>query len=101
MTMPSCACARASAAADLPLAVGPAISTARTLPSLAASILRLDSDMTQVATLISNPAEPALDTQTLARARDALPGAGTPTWLDPGIAADIPFNGSGENDNRA
>jgi phosphoserine phosphatase len=57
--------------------------------------------MTLVATLISNPAEPALDTATLARARDALPGATAPIWLDPGIAADIPFTGSGENDNRA
>jgi phosphoserine phosphatase len=57
--------------------------------------------MTLVATLISNPAEPALDTATLARARDALHGPAASIWLDPGIAADIPFTGSGENDNRA
>src|SRR5918994_656677 len=47
--------------------------------------------MTHVATLISNPAAPALDDTVLARARAALPAAKDPIWLDPGIAADIPF----------
>ncbi len=47
--------------------------------------------MTHVATLISNPARPALDDAALAAARAALPGAGEPRWLDAGIAADIPF----------
>jgi phosphoserine phosphatase len=47
--------------------------------------------MTHVATLISNPAQPALDAATLAAAREALPQAQTPRWLDDGIAADIPF----------
>jgi phosphoserine phosphatase len=56
--------------------------------------------MTHVATLISNPAEPALDAVALDRARTALPGAGQPNWLDPGIAADIPFTPAGANDQR-
>ena len=56
--------------------------------------------MTHVATLISNPAEPALDAVALDRARAALPGAGQPNWLDPGIAADIPFTPAGANDQR-
>jgi phosphoserine phosphatase len=85
MTVPPSRCASASASADLPLAVGPAISTAR-----------LDSAclaMNLVATLISNPAAPALDTGAIERARGALPAAQAPVWLDPGIAADIPFTG--------
>ncbi len=56
---------------------------------------------THVATLVSNPAEPALDTGVLARARAALPGAGDPIWLDEGIAADIPFTLTNGNDPRA
>ena len=56
--------------------------------------------MTHVATLISNPAAPALDAVALDRARMALPGAGQPNWLDPGIAADIPFTPAGANDQR-
>ncbi len=47
--------------------------------------------MSHVATLIANPAEPALDDATVERMRIVLPGAGTTDWLDPGIAADIPF----------
>lgn len=54
--------------------------------------------MTSVATLISPTS--ALDDSALARARAALPGAGEPQWLDPGIAADIFFSDGGENDNR-
>src|ERR1700751_310700 len=53
--------------------------------------------MTFVATLISNPAAPSLDAATIERARRALPSAQAPTWLDPGIAADIPFAGSQEH----
>ena len=56
--------------------------------------------MTHIATLISNPAAPALDTATLDRARAALPAAGLPHWLDPGIAADIPFTPVGAIDQR-
>jgi phosphoserine phosphatase len=47
--------------------------------------------MTLVATLISNPAVSALDGATIERARDVLPAAQAPTWLEPGVAADIPF----------
>ena len=57
--------------------------------------------MTHVATLISNPAAPALDDAVLARARAALPSAKDPIWLDPGIAADIPFTPAAANDQRA
>jgi phosphoserine phosphatase len=53
--------------------------------------------MTFVATLISNPAAPSLDAAAIERARGALPSPQTPIWLDPGIAADIPFTGSREN----
>ena len=50
--------------------------------------------MTFVATLISNPATPALAADVVERARAALPSAQAPVWLDPGIAADIPFTAS-------
>lgn len=53
--------------------------------------------MTHVATLISNPARPALDAAVLAAARAALPGAQAPRWLDAGIAADIPFTPNADN----
>ena len=53
--------------------------------------------MTFVATLISNPAAPSLDAAAIERARGELPSPQTPIWLDPGIAADIPFTGSREN----
>ncbi len=56
--------------------------------------------MTHVATLISNPARPALDAALAARARAVLPGAAAVEWLDPGIAADIPFTPDGANDQR-
>jgi phosphoserine phosphatase len=46
--------------------------------------------MTHVATLIARPGEPLPDgIERLAAAR--LPAAGTPAWLDPGLALDIPF----------
>ncbi len=57
--------------------------------------------MTHVATLISNPARPALDDAALARAAALLPRAESPRWLDRGIAADIPFSGSAADDNLA
>src|SRR5262252_8200460 len=57
--------------------------------------------MTSVATLISSPAAPALDAATVERARAVLPAAQAPVWLDPGIAADIPFTAPPENHNRA
>jgi phosphoserine phosphatase len=57
--------------------------------------------MTLVATLIANPAAPALDAAVVARVHDALPSAQAPIWLDPGIAADIPFTASPDHDPRA
>jgi phosphoserine phosphatase len=54
-----------------------------------------------VATLISSPGAAALDAATLARARDTLPSPAEPRWLAGRIAADLPFNPGGENDNRA
>jgi phosphoserine phosphatase len=57
--------------------------------------------MNHVATLISNPAAPALDDALLARAAAALPLAEAPIWLQPGVAADIPFTGSEGQDMRA
>jgi phosphoserine phosphatase len=56
--------------------------------------------MAFVATLISNPAAPALDAALIERARDALPSPQAPIWLAQGIAADIPFGAPQENDNR-
>jgi phosphoserine phosphatase len=56
--------------------------------------------MTHVATLIASPAQPLPDNVGQQAARN-LPGAGAPTWLDPGQALDIPFTPPGENDNRA
>lgn len=53
--------------------------------------------MQNVLTLIANPERADLDTATLARAADALAAAGAavgaPHWLNPGIAADLPFEG--------
>lgn len=46
--------------------------------------------MTHVATLLSDPAKPALTEAVAAAARAMLPGEGTVDWLAPGIAADIP-----------
>ena len=56
--------------------------------------------MTHVATLICNPAAPALGDTALDRARAALPHAGAPSWLDPDVAADIPFTPDPGGDQR-
>ncbi len=53
-----------------------------------------------VATLVSNPANPALTGAALERARRALPGAGAVRWLAPGVAADIPLAPPGAQDNE-
>src|SRR5207244_9034284 len=84
MTPPVC-CASSSASADLPLAVGPAISTAF-LPSSSEF-----SCMSLVATLICNPANPALDSTIVDGARAVLPNAQPAHWLFDGVAVDIPF----------
>ena len=54
--------------------------------------------MTHVATLISNPARPALDDAAVAVAVGVLATAQAPRILDPGIAVDIPFTPSGADD---
>src|ERR1700691_1405807 len=92
MTTPPAFRANASAKADLPLAVGPAISTA--------VLLWPFEFMSLVATLICSPANPALDSTVLDGARAILPSAGAARWLFDEVAADIPF-GDGSEDIAA
>ncbi len=47
--------------------------------------------MSHVATLVSNPVRPAVDTAAIAKARSLLPNAISETVLKPGVAADIFF----------
>jgi phosphoserine phosphatase len=47
--------------------------------------------MSLVATLICNPANPALDSTVVDGARAVLPSAGAPQWLFDEVAVDIPF----------
>src|SRR6478752_2728008 len=84
-TTPPLFCANSSARADLPLAVGPAISTA---------LLKLCefACMSLVATLICNPANPALDSTIVDGALAVLPSPGTAQWLFDEVAVDIPFD---------
>src|SRR4051794_32439899 len=84
MTTPPVFCASSSASADLPLAVGPAISTA--LPWK-----REFACMSLVATLICNPANPALDSSIVDSALAVLPSPGSAVWLFDEVAVDIPF----------
>jgi phosphoserine phosphatase len=51
--------------------------------------------MPYIASLISNPKNPALDGRLLERVAAVLPGSGLPVWLEPGVAADIPFTAPG------
>src|SRR5712672_1869744 len=85
MTTPPDFCASSSARADLPLAVGPAISTALLHP-------REPVCMSLVATLICNPANPALDSTIVDGARAVLPSPGAAQWLFDEVAVDIPFD---------
>src|SRR5436305_14350559 len=87
MIIPSWASANASARADLPLAVGPAISTGL----LSCSEF---THMSLVATLICNPANPALDSSIVDGTRAILPGAGAARWLFNEVAVDIPLPSS-------
>jgi phosphoserine phosphatase len=48
--------------------------------------------MSHIATLISNPAKPAVTDAAIAAVRAALPAAANPIWLAPGIAVDVPFS---------
>src|SRR6516225_9105533 len=88
MTTPPASCASSSASADLPLAVGPAISTALLT---CASLASRTPQMSLVATLICNPANPALDSTIVDGARAVLPSAAPAHWLFDGDAVDIPF----------
>ena len=58
------------------------------------------TEAARIATLISNPTTPAIDAAALARAREALPGAGQPVWLAPGVAVDLPLAPRAADDNR-
>src|SRR5689334_1263741 len=96
MTIPPVRCASSSASADLPLAVGPAISTALLKSNRCAR-------MSLVATLICNPANPALDSTVVDGALAVLPSPGEAQWLFDEVAVDIPFDSpvSGPDDIRA
>src|SRR6266700_2672262 len=87
MTTPPVFCANSSARADLPLAVGPAISSA--LPTICEFAC-----MSLVATLICNPANPALDSTIVDGVLAILPSPGKAKWLFDEVAVDIPFDGS-------
>ena len=56
--------------------------------------------MTYVATLMSNPAAPALDDTIVRRARRSLFAAQEPVWLDPAVAAEIVFAPGIDSDSR-
>src|SRR5207244_8530020 len=90
MTTPPVFCARVSASADLPLAVGPAISTALLKPALLKPCEF--ACMSLVATLSCNPANPALDSTIVDGALAVLPSPGTAQWLFDEVAVDIPFD---------
>ncbi|MDB5544690.1 MAG: serB [Hyphomicrobiales bacterium] len=57
--------------------------------------------MTHVATLVSNPNQPALTQALLAKAASALACASAPRWLNAGVAADLFFTPESGADNRA
>lgn len=57
--------------------------------------------MTHVATIVSDPARPALDSALLDRAAAALPGVTGRDWLADGVAADLFFAPGAAQDNRA
>lgn len=73
-----------SANADLPLAVGPAIS------ATGGKVTAVEECLLFIATLI---AAKGLDDRGLECACEALASTGRPRWIEPGIAADIPFSG--------
>ena len=80
----------ATATADLPLAVGPAMTTARFLTSRS---VMSSPVIPCVATLIAPEASQALEEVT-SRVRAVLPRSEAPHWLDPQRAADILFTAS-------
>ena len=86
MITPSLSSASLSANADLPLAVGPAISASGGKGAASEECFLF------IATLI---AAEGLDDRGLAQAREAIAALepGAPCWIEPGIAADLPFSG--------
>jgi phosphoserine phosphatase len=57
--------------------------------------------MTHVVTLICRPDAPALDEDAVAKVRRQLPQAGGTRWLDPNVAADIPFSPEAASETSA
>jgi phosphoserine phosphatase len=57
--------------------------------------------MTHVATLVANPAAPALDETLLERAAKLLPAAAAPQWLAAEVAADLHFTPAAGSDGRS
>ena len=53
--------------------------------------------LSPIATLVSNPARPAVTDAVVTQARRLLPGSGPVRVLDPGIAVDIPFAAGGQS----
>src|SRR5258706_14979292 len=93
----------ASARADLPLAVGPAITTSgrvvgATGALLAEPAVAIVGPMESVLTLITNPDQGRLNKADVAAARASLDGIGAAStatdWLAPDIACDLAFAGA-------
>jgi phosphoserine phosphatase len=85
-------CASASATADLPLAVGPAMRSAR----CRASVLPAPSEIVMpalVATIVADPSRARLSDEGLDAFAQAAPGFEGRAWLDQGMAADLFFQG--------
>src|SRR3984893_18264464 len=61
---------------------------------VAGVLSRIHLKMSLVATLICNPADPALDSTVVDGARAILPSPGPAHWLFGEVAVDIPFTGS-------
>jgi len=92
----------ARASADLPLAVGPAMTIRGGAPAAPAGLLAgggsaIVAAMDFVVTLLTNPDTAELNKADIAAARTALAALGiasaAPDWLAPGIACDIGFAG--------
>lgn len=92
ITVAGRSCAIASAAADLPLAVGPATTSTLRPAAAPTNIPRLSrklASMSHVLVLTTDPAAPSLDDSIVARATSGLIGAQAPRWLAPGLACEI------------
>src|SRR5579883_1505939 len=94
ITTPPYRSASHKAKADLPEAVGPAISMAfPTFPAWAWEKARqADGSVPAVMTLIANPSVPVITPTLVATVHAHLPHAEVPDVLDPGVAVDILFS---------